>query len=278
VDRFRRILILAAVTGSLTALACGLHRSRSTACSVLVPAYFYPGKDNLASWKEMARAARSVPVKVILNPASGPGAAVDPNYRAVLRRLRYADAKILGYVHTSYGKRDFDAVRSDIQGYFELYDVDGFFLDEMSTDPSTTGYYARIRKLIKQTDRSLEIVGNPGVIASESFVKTRLADAFVMFEGPFERFSLFRPPGWVRSYPSSKFAAIIYDTPSEDAMRQALDRCIQGHIGSLFISDGKGTNPYGQLPGYWSEKVAAIGALQSPPRVDIPTSSGDITR
>jgi len=169
--------------------ARGLHRPRSTEHYVLVPAYFYPGKDNLRDWDELASTARSVAIKVILNPSSGPGEISDPNYRAVLRKLRSAEARILGYVHTSYGDRDFEEVASDIRTFLRLYTVDGFFLDEMSTDPSTTGYYARIRDLIKETDRTLEIVGNPGTMTRESFVKARLADSFVMFEGPAERFA-----------------------------------------------------------------------------------------
>ncbi len=259
----RRIALAILVAAVVVVIGRSLYHPRSEGPSVLVPAYFYPGKGNLRYWDELARAARSIPVKVILNPSSGPGESSDSNYRAVLRKLRSAEARILGYVHTSYGDRDFEEVTSDIRTFFRLYTVDGFFLDEMSTDPSTTGYYARIRDLIKETDRTLEIVGNPGTIASESFVKARLADAFVMFEGPAERFAMYRPPGWVKKYPSSRFAAIVYAAPSEDAMRAALDHCAQGHLGGIFIGDGKGANPYAGLPGYWPVKVEAIRSLKS---------------
>jgi hypothetical protein len=260
----QRVLIAFAVAACLVPAASGLYRPRARGISALVPAYFYPGKTNLDAWEHMVSASRRIPLSVILNPASGPGEKADRNYLAILKKLRAADCKILGYVHTSYGARDFAAVRAEVEAYFRLYSVDGFFLDEMSTDPSTIGYYARIRNLIKGSDRSLEIVANPGTITTEAFVRRRLADVFVMFEGPAARFALYAAPDWVRRYPRERFASIVYETYDEEQMRRLVDLSVQNHFGGVFISDGSGPNPYDHLPPFWEDLLNAIGGALKP--------------
>jgi hypothetical protein len=51
---------------------------------------------------------------LIINPASGPGAAVDANYAAVAASLRASGVTVLGYVHTAYAQRASSLVTADI--------------------------------------------------------------------------------------------------------------------------------------------------------------------
>jgi hypothetical protein len=273
-DGFRRVLIAVVVAASLVAIGRALHHPRATGVSPVVPAYFYPGNSNLAAWEQLARAASRIRLRVILNPSSGPGKEVDPNYTAVLRKLRKAECQILGYVHTSYGAREIGKVTSEIEAYLTLYGVDGYFLDEMSTDPGMAGYYAKLRDHIKLRDRRLEIVGNPGTITTEPYVSGKIADVVVLFEGPATAVALYSPPAWVRHYPRSRFAAIIYDNSTAEGMQRLLDRCIQTRTGSVFISDGKGTNPYDRLPAYWEQQVNELSKFVEPiPEDAKPTST-----
>src|SRR5262245_25186282 len=85
------------------------HRRAQERTGVLVPMYVYP-KDihKNASYNrlmDLKRRYETVPMWVILNPATGPGKKVDGNYAKAIDRLRGAGCVVLGYVGTSYGKR-----------------------------------------------------------------------------------------------------------------------------------------------------------------------------
>ena len=108
-----------------------------------------------APWDELCAAAHSINIRAILNPASGPGSRRDPNYAAVVQQFRAAGGRVLGYVHTSYGAREIGSVKSDIEAYIDLYDIDGFFVDEMATDPFLVPYYASLYAFIKGRNQGL---------------------------------------------------------------------------------------------------------------------------
>jgi hypothetical protein len=78
---------------------------------------------------------------VVINPGNGPGpdSLPDGNYtREIPKLTAYDNVRVLGYVHTSYGKRNFSAVRKDIQTYADWptnssnpnLAVRGIFFDE----------------------------------------------------------------------------------------------------------------------------------------------------
>lgn len=78
---------------------------------------------------------------VVINPGNGPGpdSLPDGNYtREIPKLTAYANVRLLGYVYTSYGKRNVSAVRKDIQTYADWPNnssnpslaVRGIFFDE----------------------------------------------------------------------------------------------------------------------------------------------------
>ena len=105
---------------------------RSPHCDRLGPAYFYPSGAGLDCWNRLASDAGSIKIEAILNPASGPGTAQDPNYVAVVNQLRAAGGSVFGYVSTRYGDRDMTAVIKDIDKYLLCYNINGVFVDEMA--------------------------------------------------------------------------------------------------------------------------------------------------
>jgi hypothetical protein len=81
---------------------------------------------------DLKRHYETVPVWVILNPASGPGRNVDTNYTKAIDRLQGTGCVVLGYVTTSYGKRGEAQVRKEIDRWLQLYPrIEGIFFDEM---------------------------------------------------------------------------------------------------------------------------------------------------
>lgn len=251
-----RILLACLVAAALAYLASRQHSQRSM--TAVVPAYFYPAGTGARAWDGLCIAAHSIQVRAILNPASGPGIRADPNYSAVVQRLRSAGGRILGYVHTSYAAREIGRVQSEIEAYIQLYDVDGFFIDEMATDPLEVSYYAGLYAFIKSRNQGYEVVGNPGTSTDEQYLRSATADILVLFEGTAADFKRYRPSSWVLSYPPRRFAAIIHGAQTAEDLRRVLASSIRAHVEWLFVTNGRRSNPYDHLPPYWDREVAAL--------------------
>ena len=88
-----KVLLASLVAALLVIIMC--WRPRSGSATVLVPAYFYPSGAGLDCWNRLARDAGSINIEAILNPASGPGTTQDPNYVAVVNKLRTAGGRRL---------------------------------------------------------------------------------------------------------------------------------------------------------------------------------------
>jgi hypothetical protein len=123
---------------TVAASAASGHRARAE-IGALVPAYFYPVAGS--PWDDLVDAAGTIPVTAILNPASGPGGAQDSNYVAVVDALRAAGGAVVGYVHSSWGSRPMAEVTAEIDRYADWYDIDGIFVDEMSTSAAAPTLY-----------------------------------------------------------------------------------------------------------------------------------------
>jgi hypothetical protein len=244
----------------------GPQPARDARLTALVPAYFYPSDRRLEDWARLAEAARSIPVDVILNPASGPGTKRDFNYVAVIARLRRSGARILAYVDSDYGRRPFEVVAADLRTYLRFYKVDGFFIDQMANTPEAVDYYRSIRRLIHQIDPRLSVVGNPGTVTRPEYLDT--ADTLVTFEGSARTFAAFDPDAvasWTAGHQPGRFAAIIYGVATAIAGRDTLARARQNGSGSVYITDQTMPNPYLGLPPYWAELVSAIRATNACP-------------
>ena len=102
-------------------------------------------------------------IEAILNPASGPGTTQDPNYVAVVNKLRTAGGSVFGYVSTQYGNRDMTAVMNDIDKYILFYNINGIFIDEMASNQEKLPYYEKFTNISKQFDSDFKVIGNPGM-------------------------------------------------------------------------------------------------------------------
>jgi hypothetical protein len=259
-------LLLAATTPIATAADDGPRPVDPGAMTALVPAYFYPAGDRLADWNQLAEAARSVRLEVILNPASGPGERPDPSYVAVVDALHRSGGRVLAYVDSDYGLRPIAAVENDVRAYPRFYKIDGFFIDQMANTAEAVDHYRSIRRLIRRIDRRFKVVGNPGTPHTlPAYLDA--ADTLVTFEGSARAFAAYDPHAvapWTAGHPPGRFAAIIYGVDNASAGRDALYRAKQTGAGSVYITDQTMPNPYLGLPPYWAEEAAAIRATNKP--------------
>jgi hypothetical protein len=96
----------------------------------IIPLYTRPSD---ASWSAVASAKRAhptVPAIAIINPADGPGLAARADYASGTSMLTGAGLKVIGYVHTEYGRRDRSLIEQEIDRYRAWYPaVTGIFFD-----------------------------------------------------------------------------------------------------------------------------------------------------
>ncbi|MCA9130874.1 MAG: spherulation-specific family 4 protein [Planctomycetales bacterium] len=142
---------------------------------ILVPAYANPCCDGGPEmWENLVAVAsspdRNFELFVIFNPLNGPGTAVDPNYlqsdgSGPLPELHAAGAIVQGYVASNYSQVSLQTLKEQIDVYFAGFwagHVDGIFIDEMSADIATTGYYQELTNYVKSISPQARVIGNPG--------------------------------------------------------------------------------------------------------------------
>lgn len=240
------------------------RRLMSTAppATLLVPAYFYPTPGG--DWGRMSAAARSVPVTAILNPDSGPGKKADPTYVAAVNDLHSNGGRVVGYVHTSYGRRTLAAVKNEMIRYKKFYHLDGFFIDEMATDPHHVVYYHALYNYVRLLSRGpYQVIGNPGTNTQERYLTAPAADVLVDFENDQGDYPGFSPSPWVGSYGSQHFGNIVGQAANDQVMSNDLLLARQRNAGYVYVTDqdiADYSNSYNRLPTFWDQEVATVRA------------------
>ncbi len=165
------------------------HRRAQERTGVLVPLYTYPADvhKNAVYNRLMAvkRRYETVPMWVIINPASGPGKDVDANYTKAIDRLVGAGCVVLGYVSTAYGKRPAADVTTDIDRWQKLYPrAQGIFFDEMlyADTEAAVSHQVALNKHAHAAGY-WPTVANPGAETPGRYFAAEAADVIVVHEG-----------------------------------------------------------------------------------------------
>jgi len=218
---------------------------------LLIPAYFYPAG---SEWQEMCDAledARTEAV-IVMNPGDGPGAAADWKYADAVAYCRARGQTVIGYVDTGYGERALSLVTADIDRFFELYPIDGIFVDQVSNDSrrKITGYYRRLYRSIKERRPDALVIGNPGVPAVTRWQvrSTPIADVLVVFEGTAHQYVNWRPPRWVTARNAGAFAHLVYGSEGAATTASICAAAGEKHAGWIYVTRGDGPNPWGLPP------------------------------
>ncbi len=242
---------------TLALLAC-CSASLARGVEVLIPSYFYPaGAGN--GWPQLNTAAAQVALTAILNPNSGPGATVDPNYTNAVNSLRNSGGRVIGYVSTVYATRPAAQVKADILKYKNLYAIDGIFLDEMTNSNlgSDLNYYADIYGYIKSLNADYRVVGNPGTNTQPAYITTPTTDTVVSFESDVG-YASWTPSTWTANFATRRFSNLPYNIATEVAMQSAVNAAASKRVGYVYVTDDNGANPWDRLPTYWNAELAAI--------------------
>jgi hypothetical protein len=254
VARRQRGLILASAAAAgvivlVTLLTTRGGGGRAICRTTLIPAYVPPH-----ALVELVRASAR-PRLLVINPSNGPGGEPTLAYRAAVRTAQRAGARVLGYVHTTYGARPAADVVADIDRYTSWYGVDGVFLDEASSDGARVGYYAALARHVRATGARRVVVLNPGVVPAREYFD--LADVIVTFEGPYAAYgaAMDATPDWVRDQPPGRVAHLVYDASRQQAMA-AVSHPQQA--GYLYATSGSLPDPWRTVPPYLHEEERAL--------------------
>ncbi len=230
-----------------------------------VPAYFYPQIGHSSNgWTRMCATMNTQQGAsiAIMNPNSGPGSSQNPDYVNAIAYCHSHGQQVIGYVHTSYGQRSLATVESEVSEYYQWYQVDGIFVDEMSNNSSTSTYYHALYQYIHAQGGSQAplVVGNPGVPASSDWqLSQQAADQLLIFEGSAKTYTSWSPPAWVFTYAASTFWNVVYNAPTLARLQAVCQHAQTVNAGFMYVTNGTLPNPYNFLPkaSYWNSELAA---------------------
>jgi hypothetical protein len=257
-----RTMAVALATALLGLLAgCGLNepppptpvpQDEARELGIAVPAYVDP--TDATYWQSIIEAPPQLR-DVIVNPNNGPGAEASEQHVQLIRTLRDAGVRVLGYVMTGWGVRDQAEVTQDIDRWREWYGVDSIFLDEAASVSEEVGTYAEYAATIHQSGGVAVL--NPGIVPDRGYFE--FADAIVTFEDPLDAYAKIKqPPEWLRTETRTEVWHIVSGAP-QDQLAEVVSRARQQGAEEIFVTDDVEPNPYDSLPSYWSAKRNAVG-------------------
>lgn len=249
------------------------HRRAQQPAGVLVPMYVYPGDvtKNPAYQRliDLKRRYETVPFWVIVNPASGPGAKVDPNYTRTIDRLAGAGCVVLGYVTTSYAKRPEADVQREVDRWREMYPrVHGIFFDEMVYEDTDAGAtYQASLSAYAHAAGCWPTVANPGADTPGRYFAADAADVIVVHEGnawPAEDRLKGEAPGGYADHPPHTRAVLVHSTEQLDpaALRTARKYARWFYVTEAPFrpNDPAAANPWDRLSKHIEDLTAQLAA------------------
>lgn len=244
-------------------IGCGSTSSSNEApkpvpTELLLPLYSYPGDTQSGIgniWDVAAEAATKIPVCIIFGVIRADNVPVGtPNidYQIGLNKLRINNAKILAYVETTYGSRDIEQIKLDVEAYAKYFDIDGIFFDEVNGDTEFLNYYNEITLYAKSfTSVSEVMLNSPGV--KKEFIQGSVAENFLVFENNFKYWDNFDSSQY-KGLDYERLHIIVHNVPDSTTMQTVIEEANQKNISNLYITDEE----FAYLPSYWYNEVSFI--------------------
>ena len=191
---------------------------------------------------------------VVVDPADGPGDAIDPTYVAAISGVRRPGIGMFGYVTTDYGNRSVDWTIRKVASYERWYQPTGIFFDQ--TPPAS-----RSRKAITATfeyvrSRRMSLAINPGQpdIDPED---AHACDYVVNFEETLADYRRASFPAWTVEIGPERFWHLVYDVPGRTSLRGRFGHCPQS-CGSCLRHRLADAQSLGGLPTYWKDELRLL--------------------
>jgi hypothetical protein len=147
-------------------------------------------------------------------------------------------------------------VVNDIDLYYQQYDIDGIFFDEVSSSVSDISYYEDIANYVYNKG-AIMVVNNPGQPPAEAFIS--IVNTTIIFERSYNDFVIdYENPSYIDDYPSHKFAHLVYDTPTSSNMENAVTLSQQRNSKYIYVTNDILSNPWDTLPAYFDSETTYL--------------------
>ncbi len=253
-----------------TVIANPHHAFATPSIGIMIPLYSH----HESNWPQVLQeknAHPSVPIVVIINPNNGPDSSIDSNLISSVKQMQAAGIVVIGYDDTGYCGRSADDVESDAMSYYNWYKVNGIFFDDMANGSGCESYYTDLTNYVHSHGMPLT-VGNPGTRTLSSYVGS--VDNLVIYEKTgLPTLSTLLSNTFNGENPASNFSimALGVRLPSVSYITSNLS-----HVGYIYITDARGSNPYDVLPSYFSTEVADLDT-DSGTTATIPSAPSGLT-
>jgi hypothetical protein len=222
---------------------------------MVVPAYWDPDDQ----WQRIIADAPTVGM-IIFNPNSGPGTVTKPAYTTAIAQAQAAGIIVLGYVSTQYGARAEADIDADVSGYYSLYSPSGIYFAEgptADTCDTLQAEYQRLSTLAQSHDSKAYVA--IGTRFCPTFIT--FSDLMVEFAETYSMYQTYVSPSWMPGGSPGRFIHFVSEVPDADASH-VLSMAIGFGAGWVFTTDGTAPNPWGALPSYFDQEVAALRQLK----------------
>ncbi len=202
---------------------------------VLIPFYHYPSFED-SKIKKLIALRQSYPylkIFAVINPNNGNFTQTQRNFASMIFRLHRAGIIPLGYLYTSYARRDLNESLEVVQKwkrYYGPYGIEGLFIDEVNQ--SALGYYRTLAQEVKK--RFSYVVLNPGVEVSKDFFD--IADIVVTKESAFVAPCRYQ----------KKSALLLHSQNEFNESHKRLLECYD----YVYITDQKMPHPWGEVSAF----------------------------
>lgn len=249
---------------------------------VLLPAYF-SATGTSSPWAALTLSAQSNPdvrITAIAKPSDGTlnsASTADATLLTALTAFKAVPGtsnKIIGYVATgsgSSGALSVADVKATIDNYIRLYpgQLDGFFLDGMSTDSARLAYFQDIFTYIKGITTGTSSVpptvfGNPGTYPVAAYAT--VADTLVTYAGNAAAYTSVDPQPastWVYGKNNSAQAMLVHTASTCTDMQSVVKNANRPRMNTGFVYATNLTigAPWSALPTYWQQLLGTVDAI-----------------
>lgn len=236
------------------------HEANQQRTGILVPLYLYPADIHTNATfnrlMDLKRRYETVPIWVIVNPASGPGTTVEANYTKAIDRLLGAGCVVVGYVRTDYGKRTEAEVRQDIDSWRKMHPrTQGIFFDEMNYEDTDEKVKHQLALTAYANEKGFwPTIANPGTGTPGRYFASDVTDVIVVHEGsewPEEKTLHGDFFGGYSDYPPSTRCVLVHSMkkidPAKVKMIRKYARWIYVTEDPYKVGDPKADNPWDSL-------------------------------
>lgn len=191
---------------------------------------------------------KEITTYAIINPKNGPSNKVIQEYMDGIKLLKEYNINVIGYVHTSYGKRDKLLVMEDIYKWSVFYKelgIKGIFFDETSNKLENLDYYKELINYAKSNRFDFNIL-NAGYTIHESYINENIADIIVTFENNYKAWENSFPSNFNTQTKDTKLSILLHGLEKED-FGIAMHKLKNSNFSYVYLTEDGDDNPWDSI-------------------------------